>query len=95
MPKLCLLGFFGADFLGCNFIRCVPLLAPGGALSFRVTLATFATTGVLETCDLFGVCLTEKDGQKRLLLRPTRKADDIVENLKRQGIDLVDATWQQ
>lgn len=77
-PKLCLLGFFVAAFLGCTFIRCVPLLGPEGALSLRVTFATFASTGVLETCNLFGFCLTEKDGQNWLLRCPTREAEDII-----------------
>ena len=81
VPKLCLLFFFGAAFLGCIFIRCVPLLAPVGALSFRVTFATFASTGNLETCDLFGICLTEKDGQNWLLRCPTHEAEDIVVSL--------------
>ena len=78
MPKLGLLGFFEAAFLGCIFIRCVPLLASEGALSFRVPIATFASTGILETCALFEVCFIEKDGQNWLLLCPTREAEGII-----------------
>lgn len=62
VPKLGFLAFFVDAFLGC--IRCVPFLAGDleGALSFLVTLATFAVTSVRSTCDFLTVCLLDLDG---------------------------------
>lgn len=92
MPKLCLLiGFFGAAFLGWSFIRCVPWLAREGALSFRVTFATFASTGVVGTRDFFDACLHENEERNWLLRCPTRKAEDAILSRRRQSADLADA----
>lgn len=75
VPKLDLLVFLDAVFLG--WIRCVPLLAREGILSFCVALAAFADTGVLTICRLRIVwCLMTENIWA--LPCPMRREDDIM-----------------